>query len=156
MMAVKDIHDGDEDARMSLIAGAEFMALHGQGTGHCTTHTHLVEQEAKTQTDDLVENPEFLNSGMLVGEDPTLITCSRTPPPIGTNREVSTPTSIPEFWISGMQGTCCSLVQYNQVTCMLRGRTNHDTSSVYKISCNMCEKHFFEGSKGQEAQRHVE
>ena len=66
---------------MSLIAGAEFMALHGQGTGHCTTHTHLVEQAAKTQTDDLVENPEFLNSGMLVGEDPTLITCSRTPPP---------------------------------------------------------------------------
>ena len=65
---------------MSLIAGAEFMALHGQGTGHCTTHTHLVEQEAKTQTDDLVENPEFLNSGMLVGEDPTLITCSRTTP----------------------------------------------------------------------------
>ena len=41
---------------------------------------------------------------------------------------------------------------------MLRsiGRTNHDTSSVYKISCNMCEKHFFEGSRGQEAQRHVE
>ena len=26
-------------------------------------------------------NPEFLNSGMLVGEDPTLITGSRTPPP---------------------------------------------------------------------------
>ena len=32
--------------------------------------------------------PEFLNSGMHVCEDPTRITCSRTTPPIGTNREV--------------------------------------------------------------------
>ena len=50
--------------KILLTSDAEFMALHGQGTGHCTTHTHLVEQEAKTQTDDLVENPEFQNSGM--------------------------------------------------------------------------------------------
>ena len=139
MMAVKDRHGGDEDARAANdtpVRGAadgkvEFTALHGQRSGRCTTHTHIVVHAAKTQTDALVENPEFLNSGMLVGEDPTLITCSRTPPPIGTNREVSTPTSIPEFWISGMQGTCCTLVQYKQVTCMLRGKTNHDTSSVY-------------------------
>ena len=87
-MTLKERHDDDEDDRAvdnapvrdAADSKVEFMALHGQGTGHCTTHTHLVEQEAKTQTDDLVENPEFLNSGMLVGEDPTLITCSRTPP----------------------------------------------------------------------------
>ena len=87
MMAVKDRHGGDEDARAasnSPVRGAadgkvEFTALHGQRSGRCTT-THLVEHDAKT-TDALVENPEFLNSGMLVGEDPTLITCSRTPPP---------------------------------------------------------------------------
>ena len=88
-LSIKERNDDDEDARAAnntpvrdaADSKVEFMALHGQGTGHCTTHTHLVEQEAKTQTDDLVENPEFLNSGMLVGEDPTLITCSRTPPP---------------------------------------------------------------------------
>ena len=99
MMAVKDRHGGDdddddEDAR-AADGKVEFTALRGQRSGRCTT-THLVEHDAKT-TDALVENPEFLNSGMLVGEDPTLITCRRTPPPLGTNREVSTPTSIPEF-----------------------------------------------------------
>ena len=88
MMAVKDRHGGDEDARPasnSPVRGAadgkvEFTALHGQRSGRCTTHTHIVEHDAKTR-DALVENPEFLNSGMLVGEDPTLITGSRTPPP---------------------------------------------------------------------------
>ena len=86
-MAAKDRHGGDEDARAANntpVRGAadgkvEFTALHGQRSGRCTT-THLVEHDAKT-TDALVENPEFLNSGMLVGEDPTLITGSRTPPP---------------------------------------------------------------------------
>ena len=84
-----DDDDDDEDARAasnSPVRGAadgkvEFTALHGQRSGRCTTHTHIVVHAAKTQTDALVENPEFLNSGMLVGEDPTLITCSRTPPP---------------------------------------------------------------------------
>ena len=50
-----------------------------RGTGPCTTLTHIVEHTAKTG-DALVENPEFLNSGMLVGEDPTLNTGSKTPP----------------------------------------------------------------------------
>ena len=93
MMAVKDRHGGDDDdddedaqaASNGPVRGAadgkvEFTALRGQRSGRCTTHTHIVEHAAKTR-DALVENPEFLNSGMLVGEDPTLITGSRTPPP---------------------------------------------------------------------------
>ena len=82
MMMTMMEHDLPAIARSGrlLIAGAEFTALCGQRSGRCTTHTHIVAHAAKTR-DALVENPEFLNSGMLVGEDPTLITGSRTPPP---------------------------------------------------------------------------
>ena len=52
-----------------------------------------------------IRNPELLNSGMLVGEDPTLSTGIRTTPPHRYGA-VSTPTSIPEFRNSGMLGTC--------------------------------------------------
>ena len=83
-----DDDDDDEDAqaasngpvRDAADGKVEFTALRGQRSGRCTTHTHIVEHAAKTR-DALVENPEFLNSGMLVGEDPTLITGSWTPPP---------------------------------------------------------------------------
>ena len=50
------------------------------GVALCTTCEHIGKHVAKTR-DALVENPEFLNSGMLVGEDPTLNTGSKTPPP---------------------------------------------------------------------------
>ena len=67
MMAVKDRHDDDEDAQAASngpVRGAadgkvEFTALRGQRSGRCTTHTHIVVHAAKTQTDALVENPEF-------------------------------------------------------------------------------------------------
>ena len=68
-----------------------------------------------------IRNPESLNSGMLVGEDPTLSTCIRTTPPHRYGAG-SIPTSIPEFRNSGMLGTC-----------------THG------------QKHFYEGAKSQEA-----
>ena len=67
---VRDAVDGTD---------GEFRALRGQWSGPCTTREHIGEHAAKTR-DALVENPEFLNSGMLVGEDPTLNTGSKTPP----------------------------------------------------------------------------
>ena len=54
------------------------------GAALCTTREHLGDHAAKIR-DALVENPEFLNSGMLGGEDLSLNTGSKTPP-IGTGR----------------------------------------------------------------------
>ena len=49
------------------------------GAALCTTCEHIGKHSAKTR-DALEENPDFLNSGMLVGEDTTLNTGSKTPP----------------------------------------------------------------------------
>ena len=68
------------------------------GAASCMTSEHNGSELPKRG----LENPEFLNSGILAGEHTTLKTGSKTPP--YKYREMSTPASIPKFRSSGILG----------------------------------------------------
>ena len=96
-----------------------------QGTGGKHMRNMICDRSSSTRAPRdrrHIRNPESLNSGMLVGEHPTLSTGIRTRPPPHRYGVGSIPTSIPDFRNSGMLGTCT----YGQ-------------------------KHFYEGAKSQEA-----
>ena len=57
---------------------------------------HLGKHSAKIR-DALVANPEFLNSGMLGGEDPSLSTVSKAPPQVQGGVDIREHSRIQEF-----------------------------------------------------------